>query len=116
MLIDGHDAAARLRRALNRAPTVFAHPTSSGREDHPEPAGKQVHPECTIDAENPVHAARLADAMLALSGLSGLITIDEAQRIPGLFPVVRVLVDRPGMPAPSVIGADLRPVVDAPYR
>ncbi|WP_263992172.1 AAA family ATPase [Mycobacterium shinjukuense] len=115
-MIDGHDAAARLRRALDRAPAVLlTRPRQVGKTTLSRLVSRST-PECTIDAENPVHAARLADAMLALSGLSGLITIDEAQRIPGLFPVVRVLVDRPGMPAPSVIGADLRPVVDAPYR
>lgn len=63
----------------------------------------QSPPECTFDAENPVDTARLADPMLALSGLSGLITIDEAQRIPDLFPVVRVLVDRPGTSARFLI-------------
>ncbi|RJR52029.1 MAG: hypothetical protein C4576_02980 [Desulfobacteraceae bacterium] len=32
--------------------------------------------------------------MLALKDLRGLVVIDEVQRMPGLFPVLRVLVDR----------------------
>lgn len=33
--------------------------------------------------------------MLALEGLRGLVVIDEIQRVPGIFEVVRVLADRP---------------------
>jgi predicted AAA+ superfamily ATPase len=48
-----------------------------------------------FDLEDPGDLARLADPMLALSGLRGLIVIDEVQRAPDLFKVLRVLVDRP---------------------
>ena len=33
--------------------------------------------------------------MLALKSLTGLVVVDEIQRLPDLFPVLRVLVDRP---------------------
>jgi uncharacterized protein len=47
-----------------------------------------------FDLENPVDAARLENPMLALSGLTGkLIVIDEIQRAPEIFPVIRVLID-----------------------
>ena len=47
-----------------------------------------------FDLENPLDLARLEDPMLALSQLSDdLIVIDEIQRKPELFPVLRVLVD-----------------------
>jgi predicted AAA+ superfamily ATPase len=52
-----------------------------------------------FDLENPVDTARLADPMLALSSLRGLVVLDEIQRRPELFPVLRVLADRPGCPA-----------------
>ncbi len=52
-----------------------------------------------FDLENPEDEARLADPMLVLKALKGLIVIDEIQRLPGLFPVLRVLVDRPRLPA-----------------
>jgi len=48
-----------------------------------------------FDLENPEDLARLNDPMLALKGLKGLVVIDEIQRHPNLFPVLRVLVDRP---------------------
>ncbi len=48
-----------------------------------------------FDLENPEDLARLADPMLALKDLKGLVVIDEVQRFPDLFPVLRVLVDRP---------------------
>jgi predicted AAA+ superfamily ATPase len=51
---------------------------------------------CTyLDLENPQHLARLGDPLLALRDLKGLVVIDEVQRHPDLFPVLRVLVDRP---------------------
>jgi len=52
-----------------------------------------------FDAENPEDAARLADPMLTLKNLQGLIVIDEIQRLPGLFAVLRVLADRAPQPA-----------------
>jgi predicted AAA+ superfamily ATPase len=52
-----------------------------------------------FDLENPEDLARLADPMLALKPLTGLVAIDEVQRLPDLFPVLRVLADRPGCPA-----------------
>ena len=48
-----------------------------------------------FDLENPEDLARLQDPMLALGGVKGLVVIDEVQRFPDLFPVIRVLVDRP---------------------
>lgn len=50
----------------------------------------QVH---YFDLENPVDLRRLDEPMLQLSSLTGLIVIDEIQRRPELFPVLRVLVD-----------------------
>lgn len=52
-----------------------------------------------FDLENPEDLARLQDPMLALQGLRGLVVIDEIQRFGDLFPVLRVLADRPRTPA-----------------
>ena len=49
-----------------------------------------------FDLEDPEHLNRLTDAKLALAPLTGLVVIDEVQRLPELFPLLRVLVDRPG--------------------
>ena len=47
-----------------------------------------------FDLEDPNHLARLENPKLALSELSGLVIIDEIQRKPELFPLLRVLADR----------------------
>lgn len=47
-----------------------------------------------FDLENPTDLSRLVDPMLALQGLTGLVVLDEVQRRPELFPVLRVLADR----------------------
>ncbi len=47
-----------------------------------------------FDLENPRDLARLDQPLLALENLSGLIVIDEIQRKPDLFPLIRYLVDR----------------------
>ena len=48
-----------------------------------------------FDLENPVDVRRLSTPMQALEGLSGLVVVDEVQRKPSLFELLRVLVDRP---------------------
>ena len=52
-----------------------------------------------FDLEDPTDRARLADPKLALEPLEGLVVIDEVQHAPELFPLLRVLVDRPDNPA-----------------
>lgn len=47
-----------------------------------------------LDLENPFDLARLDNPMLALQEQTGLIIIDEIQRRPELFPVLRVLIDQ----------------------
>ncbi len=49
-----------------------------------------------FDLENPVDLRRLTAPMQALEPLSALVIIDEIQRRPELFELIRVLVDRPG--------------------
>lgn len=56
-----------------------------------------------FDLENPVAAARLAEPMNVLSGIKGFIVIDEIQRQPNLFPILRVLADRKPLPAKFLI-------------
>jgi hypothetical protein len=56
-----------------------------------------------FDLEDPVHLDRLENPKLALEGLRGLVVIDEIQRRPDLFPVLRVLADRPETPARFLI-------------
>jgi len=46
-----------------------------------------------LDCEDPRVLARLENPMLTLEPLEGLVIIDEIQRRPDLFPVLRVLID-----------------------
>jgi predicted AAA+ superfamily ATPase len=65
----------------------------------------------TFDLENPEDLARLSDPMLALKDLKGLVVIDEIQRHPDLFPVIRVLVDRPDLPARFLVLGSASPAL-----
>ena len=56
-------------------------------------------PSVYLDLENPVDVRRLAAPLRALEKLSGLVIIDEVQRQPDLFELLRVLADRPDNPA-----------------
>lgn len=48
-----------------------------------------------FDLEDPVDLARLDAPLMALEDLRGLVVIDEIQRKPQLFEILRVLADRP---------------------
>lgn len=62
-----------------------------------------TEPVTRLDLEDPRDLARLDDPMLALADLEGLVVLDEIQRRPGLFPVLRVLADRPEIQARFLI-------------
>ena len=56
-----------------------------------------------FDLEDPASLARLGEPRTALAPLEGLVVIDEVQRLPDLFPVLRVLADRRPRPARFLI-------------
>ncbi len=56
-----------------------------------------------FDLEDPVSLGRLDEPMTALQDLTGLVVIDEIQRRPDLFPILRVLCDRTPLPARFLI-------------
>jgi len=56
-----------------------------------------------FDLEDPADLERLAEPMTALRPLAGLVVIDEVQRLPNLFPALRVLADRRPLPARFLI-------------
>lgn len=60
-------------------------------------------PVTRFDLEDPDHLARLDDPSLALRPLTGLVILDEIQRLPEIFPLLRVLVDRPDHPAQFLV-------------
>ncbi|MBM3791454.1 MAG: ATP-binding protein [Acidobacteria bacterium] len=72
--------------------TTLAHMIAAGR--------KSVH---YLDLEDPAVLAGLENPMTMLGGLKGLVIIDEIQRRPELFPVLRLLADREARPARFLI-------------
>ncbi len=56
-----------------------------------------------FDLEDPLSLARLDEPMTALHDLRGLVVIDEVQRRPDLYPILRVLADRDPLPARFLI-------------
>lgn len=65
--------------------TTLAHQFMSGM------TAQEVH---IFDLENPLDLARLENPLLTLEPLRGYVIIDEIQRRPDLFPLLRVLVDK----------------------
>jgi predicted AAA+ superfamily ATPase len=56
-----------------------------------------------FDLEDTASRIALADPQSALANLKGLVVIDEVQRQPDIFPVLRVLLDRKPLPAQFLI-------------
>ena len=88
------DLASRLARALRGSPVVaLIGPRQCGKTTLARElaaARRSVY----FDLENPLDLERLSQPMLALSDLDCLVVIDEIQRRPDLFPVLRVLADQ----------------------
>jgi predicted AAA+ superfamily ATPase len=85
---------SRLRTGLRMAPAVaLLGPRQCGKTTLARQlaGGSQS---TYFDLENPVDLARLSEPITALEHLRGLIVIDEVQRHPDLFPILRVLLDR----------------------
>ena len=64
-----------------------------------------------FDLENPVDLARLADPGLELRALRGLVVLDEIHRLPDVFPLLRVLADRPRTPARFLVLGSASPAL-----
>ncbi len=98
-MVERSELLVAMRKALRRAPVVMlAGPRQSGKTTLArqfQSTRKSVY----FDLEDPAAAQALEDPMTTLRDLRGLVIVDEAQRQPKLFPVLRVLADRPRTPA-----------------
>ena len=93
----------QLNRALTRNPIVaMIGPRQCGKTT----LARQILPSDHanfFDLEEPAVAGLMENPRTALQNLKGVVVIDEAQRQPRLFPVLRVLADRPQNPATFLI-------------
>lgn len=80
----------KLERLMSTFPVVaIVGPRQCGKST----LARQFNAAHFFDLENPRDLAMLEQPQLALENLSGLIVIDEIQRAPDLFPLLRYLVD-----------------------
>ena len=102
-MIKRTDDLARLRRALGRSRVVaLLGPRQCGKTT----LARQLLPADSLnyfDLEDPESLNRLQEPNTALRLLRGVVVIDEVQRRPDLFPLLRVLADRKPLPARFLI-------------
>ncbi len=102
-MIDRKTDVARVRAALRRSRVVaLLGPRQCGKTTL---ARQFVAPDSLnyFDLEEPQSLARLSEPDTALRPLKRLVVIDEIQRRPDLFPLLRVLADRVPLPARFLI-------------
>ncbi len=102
-MIDRASDTALVRTALRRSRVVaLLGPRQCGKTT----LARQFVPPDSLnyfDLEEPASLARLAEPDTALRPLKKLVVIDEIQRRPDLFPLLRVLADRSPLPARFLI-------------
>lgn len=102
-MIERSSLLSSIKTALGRSRVVaLIGPRQSGKTTL---ARQFVRPNSVnyFDLEDPVGLARLEQPMTALQDLQELVVIDEIQRRPDLFPILRVLADREDLPARFLI-------------
>lgn len=96
-MIPRPEALERIRRAFRVHPiAALLGPRQCGKTTLARHLASEETRSAVFDLENPIDRQRLANPMRALGELEGMVVIDEIQRQPELFEVLRVLVDRPG--------------------
>lgn len=92
-----------LRTAIDRRPVVvLTGPRQCGKTTLARQILDPASPNY-FDLEDPRTRTLFAEPMTALEPLTGLVVIDEIQRAPELFPLLRVLADRRPLPARFLI-------------
>jgi len=102
-MIPRHAIVTALETALERSPVVVL---SGPRQCGKTTLARELLRADSVnyfDLEDPASLARLDEPMTALRPLEGLVVIDEVQRRPDLFPILRVLADRRPSPAHFLI-------------
>ena len=102
-MIPRNNFIKRLNAALERNRVVIlTGPRQSGKTTLARQLVQKNTPNY-FDLEDPISLDRLDQPMTALAPLRGLVVVDEVQRRPDLFPILRVLADRENEPAKFLI-------------
>lgn len=100
-----------IRKALDRSRgVVLSGPRQSGKSTLAQKFLSRQSPNY-FDLEYPPHAQRLEQPAQALEALTGLVVIDEVQLKPGLFPLLRVLMDRTDAPGQYLLLGSASPAL-----
>jgi uncharacterized protein len=102
-MIERDALLSTIRTALGRSRVVAL---IGARQSGKTTLARQLVPADSLnyfDLEDLTSLSRLEEPMTALRDLHGLVVIDEIQRRPDLFPILRVLCDRDPLPARFLI-------------
>ena len=100
-----------IRTALGRSRAVALNgPRQSGKSTLAQHFLSRQSPNY-FDLEDRSHLARLAEPQETLAALQGLVVIDEVQLQPGLFPTLRVLLDRSNDPGQYLLLGSASPAL-----
>lgn len=109
-VIDRPQALTRIRESYEVHPAVAIEgPRQCGKTTLARTIASTATEVTFFDLESPTDLEKLATPEQTLHPLRGLVVIDEAQRMPGLFPVLRVLLDRPDVPARFLLTGSASP-------
>ena len=110
MLLPRPTVASRIEEAFAIHPVVaLTGPRQCGKTTAAAAFAKTKGDRHTFDLERPRDRQRLRVPERTLGDLSGLVVLDEAQRDPSLFEILRVLVDRPENPARFLVTGSASP-------
>lgn len=111
-IISRSDYLSKINELLEINPVVaLVGPRQVGKTTLAREIANQFESCTFLDLENPQSVARLAEPMLALQDLTGLVVIDEVQHQPDLFKVIRVLADRPEQKLKFLVLGSASPVL-----
>ncbi len=96
VLVSRNEHVDRVRWLLRHNPVVaILGPRQIGKSTLAGQVAGQHRAVTMFDLERPADLRRLDDPERVLAPLEGLVVLDEVQRRPEIFPILRVLVDRP---------------------